>query len=102
MSRDYNTDIKGKSFDSEIIDKVWEKGKKIVGVKTKSVKKDKFGEVIAKFHYGDTIQYGWEIDHIKPVSKGGTDDLSNLQPLYWENNRHKENNYPKWKFKKKI
>ena len=33
--------------------------------------------------------YGWEIDHITPQSKGGSDDLSNLRPLQWENNMAK-------------
>ena len=41
-------------------------------------------------------KYGWKIDHIKPVAKGGTDDLNNLQPLQWANNRHKSDNYPNW------
>ncbi len=49
--------------------------------------------------YGKTIEngVGWEIDHIKPVSESGTDDLSNLQPLQWENNRLKGDNWPTWK-----
>lgn len=51
--------------------------------------------------YGKTEEWGWEIDHVKPVSAGGTDDLSNLQPLQWENNRHKGDNYPRWECKVK-
>ena len=55
---------------------------------------DKCGSLMKREKYGKTENYGWEIDHIKPVSKGGTDDLANLQPLYWENNRKKADIYP--------
>ncbi len=34
---------------------------------------------------------GWEIDHINPKSRGGGDELSNLQPLQWEANMEKAN-----------
>lgn len=37
-------------------------------------------------NYGD-----WEIDHIFPVSKGGSFHYSNLQPLWKEDNRKKGN-----------
>ncbi len=47
--------------------------------------------------YGVTDSlYGWEIDHVVPKSIGGSDDLNNLQPLQWQNNRHKGDDYPEW------
>ncbi len=45
--------------------------------------------------YGNTnSDHGWEVDHEKPVARGGSDDLSNLQPLQWDNNRKKSDAYP--------
>jgi len=47
--------------------------------------------------YGDTSSgHGWEIDHVYPASKGGGDELNNLQPLQWSNNRSKSDHYPQW------
>ena len=40
-------------------------------------------------HGNRLSNYGWEIDHIVPVSKGGGDGLENLHPLHWKNNSAK-------------
>ncbi|MEB3346882.1 HNH endonuclease [Aquimarina gracilis] len=37
----------------------------------------------------DEIPYGYEIDHIKPLSEGGTDDPSNMQLLTIEQHKRK-------------
>ena len=79
---------------------VWAKGKEIVDKDGKHWdpkvwRWDICGMSMKYSEHGNTnSKHGWEIDHIKPIAKGGTDALSNLQPLQWENNRKKGDIYP--------
>ena len=51
------------------------------------LKVDCLGGLMFEHGYGVTGgKFGWEIDHRKPVAKGGGDELLNLQPLQWGNN----------------
>lgn len=61
---------------------------------------DCFGDQIYKDDYGNTtlkrrkpggesFYYGWTIDHILPISKGGDNSLNNLEIMHWMNNAEK-------------
>jgi hypothetical protein len=97
MVRSLNTRVDGGPFDERTIEAVWQKG--TPEPQYPSFRKDQCGASMHRPKYGKAEQWGWEIDHIKPVSRGGTDDLSNLQPLQWENNRRKGDDYPNWSCK---
>jgi 5-methylcytosine-specific restriction endonuclease McrA len=75
------------------LDRIWEKGTKVGGKNSDLYRKDPDGKVIYKPSYGKTSSMGWEVDHKKPRSKGGTDNIRNLVPRHWESNREKSGKY---------
>lgn len=94
-ARKHNSDLNGQPFGRTTINAVWKKGSVIQGYDPDIWRHDSCGSVMKFEDYGNTnSKHGWEVDHIRPVSKGGSDDLSNLQPLQWENNRKKGDTYP--------
>lgn len=95
MSRKPNTNSRGENFGLVTIDQVWKKGTYVSGFGLSEVRADICGKHMKRSEYGNTnSDYGWEIDHKKPVAKGGGDELENLQPLQWQNNRKKGDIYP--------
>jgi len=96
-------DTSRKTFSDDEIQKVWDKLQSVKGEDPTMYKKDYAGAWIKRDEYGNTeSSLGWEIDHRKPVAKGGTDDMWNLDALQWNNNRTKSDDYPNWNTSKKA
>lgn len=66
---------------------------------------DCFGTWIFRDDYGDTstlrirpsgngnrYNYGWDVDHIFPLSKNGKDVMNNYEPMHHINNKEKADN----------
>ena len=97
MARRFGFRKNGSAFPSATVKAVWHNGRTVPGKDAAVWRLDACGAFMKFDDYGDTSSdVGWEIDHIKPVAEGGTDDIDNLQPLQWENNRHKRDNWPEW------
>ena len=84
----------GGNFTAATIQAVWNKGRPILFRDPKLFRKDVLGNVIYRAAYGKESPMGWEIDHRKPVARGGTDHLNNLQPLQSRTNAAKGDRYP--------
>lgn len=90
MARKHNTDRNGNSWTEQTKKAVWGKGSEIENYPADTWRRDKCGHAIKYSEHGNRgSEYGWEIDHINPVANGGSDNLENLQPLYWGNNANK-------------
>jgi hypothetical protein len=72
----FNRSVSGHSFSDEMVRKVWAKGRIVPGYDPRYVRKDCCGAWISWSEYGKQTESGWEIDHIRPVSANGSDDLS--------------------------
>ncbi len=70
----------------------WDKAKTIRGKNSDTWRRDSEGNKIRQGSYGTHGEFGWDVDHIQPKAKGGSDDPSNLQALQWEENIKKSDN----------
>lgn len=81
----------------EIIEQIWQMAKVVEGMDAHMVRKDPCGAWIVRDKYGMSDNaYGWEIDHIYPISLGGDDNILNLRAMNCANNRSKGDSYPSY------
>lgn len=85
--------------------KVWEKASIEDGYNPDMYRKDPCGAWIIYDKYGVTDNdYGWQIDHIYPVTKLSQigipvekiDNIINLRPMHHKNNNSKSDDYPSY------
>ena len=78
------------------IEEVWQKANIIPNNNPNVYRQDYAGAWIRRDQYGIQSEYGWEVDHIRPLCLDGTYEMGNMLPLQHQNNAKKGDNYPRW------
>lgn len=66
---------------------VWKTATIIKGYNPETHRKDAAGNIVYFNSYGKDTKMGWNIDHIKPQTNGGSNALRNLQVLQTSYNK---------------
>ncbi len=69
------------------IEFAWNRCDVVEGFDTWLWRLDVDGRVMKRTEYGKTTDYGWEVDHILPLSQGGADTLLNMRARHYIGNR---------------
>ena len=77
------------------IGKAWKNAKPVKGEDPNKTRQDPYGNEISRASYGKNTVKGWEVDHIKPKARGGSDATQNLQALKTSVNREKSDSLVK-------
>lgn len=81
-------------FSEDKVQMIWDSAIEVTGCNSNEWRKDPCGAWINRKEYGLQTEYGWDVDHILPISKNGTDHTSNLRALHWKNNKSKGDDFP--------
>ena len=77
------------------INKAWNNAKIVRGKDSDTYRQDPYKNIMYSGSYGKKSGMGWEVDHIKPVARGGSDATRNLQALNTKINRDKSDSLVK-------